>query len=65
MATARKSVASTRSSRAAHARAEDDARRIEHAQKSLKAVQEDLASIGGRLGTGVRDLRAAGARRTA
>ena len=57
MATTRKPIADTRSTRAAHERAEDDARRIEHVQKSLEAVQKDLASIGGSLGTGARDLR--------
>jgi ABC-type transporter Mla subunit MlaD len=39
------------------ARAEDDARRLDHISASLEAAQKDLAAIGGSLGTGVRDLR--------
>lgn len=42
---------------AARARAEDDERRLEHVMQSLDAAQKDLASIGGSVGTGVRDLR--------
>lgn len=57
MATTQRPAVSARASRAAHARAEDDAQRIEHIQKSLEAVQKDLIAIGGHLGTGVRDLR--------
>ncbi len=57
MPTTQKPAVSERASRAARARAEDDAQRIEHIQQSLEAVQKDLASIGGHLGTGVRDLR--------
>ncbi len=41
----------------ARARAEDDARRLDHVMESLEAAQKDLASIGGSVGTGVRDLR--------
>jgi cob(I)alamin adenosyltransferase len=48
---------SARATRAAQARAEDDARRIGQIQRSLEAIQKDLASIGGSLGTGARDLR--------
>jgi hypothetical protein len=39
------------------ARAEEDARRLDHVSASLEAAQRDLAAIGGSLGTGVRDLR--------
>jgi len=42
---------------AARARAEEDARRLDHVSASLEAAQRDLAAIGGSLGTGVRDLR--------
>ena len=38
------------------ARAEEDARRLDHMSTSLKAAQKDLGAIGGSLGTGVRDL---------
>jgi prolyl-tRNA editing enzyme YbaK/EbsC (Cys-tRNA(Pro) deacylase) len=41
----------------ARARAEDDARRLERIAESLEAAQKDLTSIGGSVGTGVRDLR--------
>jgi Ala-tRNA(Pro) deacylase len=41
----------------ARARAEDNERRLEHVMESLEAAQKDLGSIGGSLGTGVRDLR--------
>jgi len=41
----------------ARARAEEDARRLDHVSASLEAAQKDLAAIGGSLGTGVRDLR--------
>jgi hypothetical protein len=42
---------------AAHAQAEDDARRLDHISASLEAAQKDLAAIGGSLGTGLHDLR--------
>jgi prolyl-tRNA editing enzyme YbaK/EbsC (Cys-tRNA(Pro) deacylase) len=45
-----------RATAAARARAEDNARRLEHITESLGAAQKDLTSIGGSLGTGVRDL---------
>ena len=57
MTTTQKPAAGTKASRAARARAEDEARRIDHVQKSVEAIQKDLASIGGTLGTGARDLR--------
>jgi hypothetical protein len=57
MTTTRKSAVDGRATRAAHARAEDEARRIEHLRRSLEAIQKDLTSIGGSLGKGARDLR--------
>lgn len=57
MTTQQKPAVGARAKRVAHARAEDEARRIEHVQISLEAIQKDLASIGGTLGTGARDLR--------
>ncbi len=41
----------------ARERAEADAVRLEQIQKMLDVAQRDLASIGGTVGTGVRDLR--------
>ena len=46
-----------RATTAARTRAEDNARRLEHITESLEAAQKDLASIGGSVETGVRDLR--------
>ncbi len=46
-----------RATPAARVRAEDDAKRLEQVTRSLEAAQKDLASIGGSVGTGVRDLR--------
>lgn len=37
--------------------AEDNERRLDHVMQSLEAAQKDLASIGGSLETGVRDMR--------
>lgn len=48
---------SARATAAARTRAEDNVRRLEHVTQSLEAAQKDLASIGGSLGTGMRDLR--------
>lgn len=42
---------------AARARAEDNDRQLDRVMQSLEAAQKDLASIGGSVGTGVRDLR--------
>jgi len=42
---------------AVRAQAEHDVARLEHVAQALEAAQKDLASIGGSLGTGVRDLR--------
>jgi len=57
MPTAKKPAPRRRATPAARARAEDDARRLEHITQSLEAVQKDLGAIGGSLSTGVRDLR--------
>lgn len=57
MTTTQKPAVGARATRAPRARAEDEARRIEHVQRSLGAIQKDLASIGGSVGTGARDLR--------
>jgi len=57
MSSTRKKTVGAGATRAAHEQAEDDARRIEHVQMSIEAIQKDLASIGGSLGTGARDLR--------
>jgi hypothetical protein len=46
-----------RATAAARDRAENSARRLEHITESLEAAQKGLASIGGSLETGVRDLR--------
>jgi DNA repair exonuclease SbcCD ATPase subunit len=47
----------TRATKLAKAKTEDDARVIERVAQALEAAQEDLASIGGSLGAGARDLR--------
>jgi hypothetical protein len=57
MPVTKKSAAEPRATVAAHARAENDARRLEHINASLEAAQKDLAAIGGSLGIGMRDLR--------
>jgi hypothetical protein len=54
---ATKAASKARPTPAARARAEADAARIEHITKALEAAQKDLASVGGSLGTGARDLR--------
>ena len=41
----------------ARTRIEENERQIDHVMQSLEAAQKDLASIGGNLGTGARDLR--------
>jgi Ala-tRNA(Pro) deacylase len=46
-----------RAAAAVRARAENNARTLEHVTQSLEAAQKDLASVGGSLGTGARDLR--------
>jgi hypothetical protein len=57
MPATKKPATQRRVTAAAHARAEDDARKLEYINASLEAAQKDLAAIGGTLGTGVRDLR--------
>jgi hypothetical protein len=57
MPATKKPAARPRATAAARARAEDDARRLEHIAESLEAAQTDLSAIGGSVGTGVRDLR--------
>lgn len=53
----KKRVANARLTPAARGRAEDDARRLDRISHTLEAAQKDLASMGGSVGTGVRDLR--------
>ena len=57
MPATKKPATQRRVTAAAHARAEDDARKLEYINASLEAAQKDLAAIGGSVGTGVRDLR--------
>ncbi len=52
-----KPSATTRATVSAKAKAENDARVLERVAEALEAAQEDLASIGGSLGAGARDLR--------
>ncbi len=56
-ATKTKPTVTARATESAKAKTEDDARVIERVGHALEAAQEDLASIGGSLGAGVRDLR--------
>ena len=56
-ATKTKPTVTTRATESAKAQTEDDARVIERVTQALEAAQEDLASIGGSLGAGARDLR--------
>lgn len=57
MPQAKKTKQPPRATAVAHARAEDDARRLERITQTLEVAQKDLAAIGGSVGTGVRDLR--------
>jgi len=52
-----KPAARPRATAAARARVEENERQLDHVMQSLEAAQKDLASIGGSLGTAVRDLR--------
>ena len=52
-----KPSAITRATESAKAKTENDARVIERVAHALEAAQDDLASIGGSLGAGARDLR--------
>ena len=54
-ATKTKPTVTTRES--AKAKTDSDARVLDHVSRALEAAQEDLASIGGSLGSGARDLR--------
>jgi hypothetical protein len=56
-ATKTKPSATTRATVSAKAKTEKDAKVIESVAQALEAAQEDLASIGGSIGAGVRDLR--------
>jgi DNA repair exonuclease SbcCD ATPase subunit len=56
-ATKKKPTATTRANEVAKAKTEDDARVIDRVAQALEAAQEDLASIGGSLGSGAGDLR--------
>jgi hypothetical protein len=49
--------APTRATGSAKAKTENDARVLERVAHALEAAQDDLASIGGSLGAGARDLR--------
>jgi hypothetical protein len=57
MPATKKPATRPRATAAARARAEDDARRLEHINASLEMAQKDLEAIGGSVGAGVRDLR--------
>jgi hypothetical protein len=54
---ATKTKPATRTTESAKAKTEEDARVIGHVSQALEAAQEDLASIGGSLGAGARDIR--------
>jgi hypothetical protein len=56
-ATEAKPSVTTPATESANAKTENDARVIERVAHALEAAQEDLASIGGSLGAGARDLR--------
>jgi hypothetical protein len=57
MAATQKPKTRSRTTAAARARAEEDAHRLDRVSATVEAAQKDLASIGGSVGTGVRDLR--------
>lgn len=59
-ATKTKPSATTRATVSAKAKTEKDAKVIERVALALEAAQEDLASIGGSLGAGARDLASSG-----
>ena len=56
-ATKTKPRATTYATESARAKTENDVRVIERVAQTLEAAQRDLASIGGSLGAGARDLR--------
>ncbi len=51
-----KPTVTRRATESAKAKTEDNTRVIDHVSQALEAAQEDLASIGGSLGAGARDL---------
>jgi hypothetical protein len=55
-ATKTKSTVPTRGTKSAKVGVEDDAKVIERVAQALEAAQDDLASIGGSIGAGARDL---------
>lgn len=57
MPAAKKPASKTKATAAARARAEADDRQLDRVVQALEAAQEDLSSIKGTVGTGVRDLR--------
>lgn len=57
MAATAKPAPRPRATPARRAKAQEDARKVEHMRRSIEAAQKDLAAIGGSVGTGVRDLQ--------
>ena len=57
MPQAKRTKQPSRATAVTHTRAEDDAQRLDRVTQALEVAQKDLASIGGSVGTGVRDLR--------
>ena len=57
MPQAKRTKQPSRATAVTHSRAEDDAQRLDRVTQTLDVAQKDLASIGGSVGTGVRDLR--------
>jgi Skp family chaperone for outer membrane proteins len=55
-ATKTQHAVTTKAAEAERAKAENDARIIDHVSQALDAAQDDLASIGSTLGAGARDL---------
>ena len=57
MPAAKKSAPRRAATAATRARAQLDTRQLDRIAKALEAAQKDLASVGGSLGSGARDLR--------
>jgi ABC-type transporter Mla subunit MlaD len=57
MPQAKRTKQPSRATAVTHARAQDEARRLDRITHTLEVAQKDLGSIGGSVGTGVRDLR--------
>jgi hypothetical protein len=55
--TTQKAKPRRRATPAARAQAEDSIQRLQRVTKALESAQKDVGSIGGSVGTGVRDLR--------